>query len=74
MRLAYSGEHEPVNIGNPSEFTILECARLVLQVTGSNSEITYEPLPQDDPSNADPTSLRPGACWAGSPRSIWRPG
>jgi dTDP-glucose 4,6-dehydratase len=43
-----------VNIGNPVEFTILECARLVLKVTGSSSPIAYEPLPQDDPKQRRP--------------------
>ena len=54
LRLAHSDEHEPTNIGNPGEFTILECARLVLKVTGSKSEIAYEPLPQDDPKQRRP--------------------
>jgi dTDP-glucose 4,6-dehydratase len=54
IRLAKSDEHWPVNIGNPNEFTILECARHVLKVTGSNSQIRYEPLPQDDPKQRRP--------------------
>src|SRR5437879_6595148 len=54
MRLAESSEHEPVNIGNPTEFTILECAQRVLAVTGSKSKIRYEPLPQDDPKQRCP--------------------
>jgi dTDP-glucose 4,6-dehydratase len=54
MRLARSSEHEPVNIGNPDEFTILECARHVLKVTGSKSKIRYEALPQDDPRQRRP--------------------
>ena len=54
MRLAKSDEHLPVNIGNPNEFTILECAQLVLEVTGSKSRIRYEPLPQDDPKQRRP--------------------
>jgi dTDP-glucose 4,6-dehydratase len=44
----------PVNIGNPTEFTILECAQRVLAVTGSKSKIRYEPLPQDDPKQRRP--------------------
>jgi dTDP-glucose 4,6-dehydratase len=44
----------PVNIGNPNEFTILELAQAVLDVTGSSSEIAYEPLPTDDPSQRQP--------------------
>jgi dTDP-glucose 4,6-dehydratase len=54
MRLAKSSEHLPVNIGNPNEFTILECAQQVLKVTGSKSKISYEPLPQDDPKQRRP--------------------
>ncbi|MBW3577371.1 MAG: SDR family oxidoreductase [Actinobacteria bacterium] len=44
----------PVNIGNPTEFTVRELADIVLEVTGSRSAITYEPLPQDDPSQRRP--------------------
>ncbi len=54
LRLARSAEPGPVNIGNPNEFTILECARAVLSVTGSPSRIRYEPLPQDDPKQRRP--------------------
>jgi dTDP-glucose 4,6-dehydratase len=54
LRLSRSEEHDPVNIGNPVEFTILECAQLVLKVTGSKSPIVYEPLPQDDPKQRRP--------------------
>jgi len=54
LRLAKSDEHLPVNIGNPNEFTILECAELVLKVTGSKSRIRHEPLPQDDPRQRRP--------------------
>ncbi len=54
VRLAASSEHEPVNIGNPKEFTMLECAEEVLVVTGSKSEIVHRPLPQDDPMRRRP--------------------
>jgi dTDP-glucose 4,6-dehydratase len=54
VRLSRSDEHEPVNIGNPSEFTILECAQQVLAVTGSKSKIRYEALPTDDPKQRKP--------------------
>jgi hypothetical protein len=54
LRLSRADTHDPVNIGNPNEFTILECAKLVLKVTGSSSSITYEPLPQDDPKQRRP--------------------
>jgi len=54
LRLAWSNEPGPVNVGNPGEFTILECAKRVLAVTGSKSKIKYEPLPQDDPKQRRP--------------------
>jgi dTDP-glucose 4,6-dehydratase len=54
IRLSKSDEHLPVNIGNPAEFTILECAKVVLKVTGSKSKVRYEPLPQDDPKQRQP--------------------
>jgi dTDP-glucose 4,6-dehydratase len=54
IRLSKSSEHLPVNIGNPNEFTILECAQHVIKVTGSKSKIAYEPLPQDDPKQRRP--------------------
>jgi dTDP-glucose 4,6-dehydratase len=53
-RLMMSEENLPTNIGNPDEFTILEFAELVLKLTGSKSEITYRPLPQDDPKQRKP--------------------
>jgi dTDP-glucose 4,6-dehydratase len=58
IRLSKSNEHSPVNIGNPTEFTILECAKRVLAVTGSRSAIRYEPLPQDDPKQRCPDITR----------------
>ena len=58
LRLSRSPFHEPVNIGNPSEFTIMECAKLVLKVTGSASPIVFEPLPQDDPKQRRPDISR----------------
>ena len=54
VRLSKSDEPLPVNIGNPNEFTILECAQMVLKVTGSKSQIRHEPLPQDDPKQRCP--------------------
>jgi dTDP-glucose 4,6-dehydratase len=54
LRLSRSAEHLPVNIGNPCEFTILECARVVLKVTRSESKICKEPLPEDDPKQRRP--------------------
>lgn len=54
LRLATSDEHLPTNIGNPAEFTILECAKLILEVTRSSSELRFLPLPQDDPARRKP--------------------
>ncbi len=54
LGLSRTEEHEPVNVGNPSEWTILECAKAVLRVTGSTSKIVYRPLPQDDPVQRQP--------------------
>jgi dTDP-glucose 4,6-dehydratase len=54
IRLAESGHHSPVNIGNPNEFTLLELAEAVIEVTDSRSEIVYEALPTDDPQVRQP--------------------
>jgi dTDP-glucose 4,6-dehydratase len=56
--LAESEEHLPVNLGNPSEFTLNELAETVLRVTGSKSEIVYEALPVDDPQVRQPDITR----------------
>jgi dTDP-glucose 4,6-dehydratase len=58
IALAESGEHHPVNIGNPDEFTLLELAEAVIEVTGSRSEIVYEALPTDDPKQRRPNITR----------------
>jgi len=54
LKLAWSKEQDPTNVGNPGEFTILECAREVLEVTGSQSGIKFLPLPEDDPKQRRP--------------------
>ena len=54
IALAESGYHNPVNIGNPDEFTLLELAETVKDVAGSSSEIVYEALPIDDPQQRQP--------------------
>lgn len=54
VKLSKTPEHSPVNIGNPVEWTIEECAKAVLAVTGSQSRISYQPLPQDDPMQRQP--------------------
>lgn len=58
IALSKSDEHEPLNIGNPTEFTILECARIVLETTGSQSKIRFKPLPADDPKQRRPDITR----------------
>jgi dTDP-glucose 4,6-dehydratase len=54
IALAESGYHTPVNIGNPDEYTLLELAKTVIEVTGSGSEIVFEALPVDDPQVRQP--------------------
>jgi dTDP-glucose 4,6-dehydratase len=56
--LAGSGEHLPVNIGNPGEYTILQLAEAVLAATGSTSQIVFEALPVDDPQVRQPDITR----------------
>jgi dTDP-glucose 4,6-dehydratase len=58
VALAASGEHFPVNIGNPNEFTLNELAETVIDVTGSRSEIVHEALPIDDPQVRQPDITR----------------
>jgi dTDP-glucose 4,6-dehydratase len=58
IALAESGEHMPVNVGNPNEFTLLELAETIIDVTGSKSEIVYEALPTDDPQVRQPDITR----------------
>ncbi len=58
IALQESGEHNPVNIGNPDEFTLLELANQVVEVTGSKSEIVFEALPKDDPQQRRPDITR----------------
>jgi dTDP-glucose 4,6-dehydratase len=54
IALAESGYHDPVNIGNPDEFTLLELAETVKELAGASSEIVYEALPVDDPKQRKP--------------------
>ena len=58
IALLDSGEHHPVNLGNPNEFTIRELAEIVLEVTGSSSVIEHRPLPTDDPTQRQPDITR----------------
>jgi len=68
LRLAKSDEHFPVNIGNPDEFTILECAKRVIEITGSKSKIAYEKLPQDDPKQRRPDITKAKTLLAWQPK------
>src|SRR3954468_12707257 len=54
IALAESGQHQPINVGNPNEFTLLQLAEEVIAVTASSSEIVYEALPTDDPQVRQP--------------------
>jgi dTDP-glucose 4,6-dehydratase len=54
VRLARSDEHLPVNIGNPEEYTIRQCAQAVLEATGAQSELRFVDLPEDDPTRRQP--------------------
>jgi dTDP-glucose 4,6-dehydratase len=54
ITLSESGYHDPVNVGNPNEFTLLELAETVIEVTGSRSQIVFEALPTDDPKVRQP--------------------
>jgi len=58
IRLSESGEHNPVNIGNPDEFTLLEAAQIVQRITGTKAELIFEPLPTDDPQVRRPDITR----------------
>jgi len=69
VRLARSEEHQPVNIGNPSEFTMVECAQRVLAVTGSKSKLIFQPLPQDDPKQRRPDISRARTLLGWEPRT-----
>ena len=51
-------ETGPINLGNPGEFTMLELAETVIELTGSGSKLTYQPLPQDDPRQRQPNIAR----------------
>jgi dTDP-glucose 4,6-dehydratase len=58
IALGESGLHDPVNIGNPDEYTLLQLAEAVIEVTGSRSEIVHEALPVDDPQVRCPDTTR----------------
>jgi dTDP-glucose 4,6-dehydratase len=74
IALAESGHHSPVNIGNPDEFTLLELAEIVKELTGSTAEIVYEALPEDDPKQRKPNIKLAGELLGWSPEVPLREG
>jgi dTDP-glucose 4,6-dehydratase len=74
LRLSRSDEHLPVNIGNPVEWTVAECAEQVLAITGSSSKIVNLPLPVDDPTRRRPDITRARALLGWEPKIQLREG
>ena len=74
LLLSRSDEQFPVNFGNPDEFTILECAQAVLEVTGSRSELKFLALPEDDPTRRCPDIKKARALLDWEPRISLREG
>lgn len=74
VALAASEEHLPVNIGNPEEWTILECAVEILKVTGVSRDIVFKPLPQDDPTRRRPDIRKAKALLGWQPKVKLRQG
>jgi dTDP-glucose 4,6-dehydratase len=74
IALAESGYHEPVNIGNPDEFTLLELAEIIRELTGSSSELVFEALPVDDPKQRKPDITLAGELLGWSPEVSLREG
>ena len=68
VRLSRSDEHMPVNLGNPDEFTILECAQAVQEVTGSENGLRFDALPVDDPTRRCPDISKARALLDWQPR------
>lgn len=74
VALAHSGEPMPTNIGNPVEWTILDCAKAVLEVTRVDVEITFMPMPEDDPKQRKPDITKARALLGWEPRVPLREG
>ncbi len=74
LALAKSDEHLPLNVGNPNEFTMLECAEVVREVTGSHSDVRFEALPQDDPKQRRPDITKARTLLGWEPRIDLRTG
>ncbi len=73
-RLSRTGEHLPVNLGNPGELTVLECAQAVIEITGSRAGLRYEPPLQDDPSRRRPDITKARALLGWEPAIALREG
>jgi dTDP-glucose 4,6-dehydratase len=74
IALAESDYHDPVNVGNPDEFTLLELAETVKELTGASSEIVFEALPIDDPKQRQPNISLAGELLGWSPEVSLRDG
>jgi len=74
FRLMHGAEWRPVNIGNPAEYSVKEVAELILELSGSRSEIVYKPLPQDDPKQRCPDITRARETLGWEPRTPAREG
>ena len=74
FRLFEHGDHDPVNIGNPTEFTVRQLAEMVLELTGSRSAIEHRPLPTDDPRVRQPDITRARALLGWEPKIDVRAG
>jgi dTDP-glucose 4,6-dehydratase len=68
IRLLLSRENEPVNLGNPQEYSIQDFAQVILQLTGSKSRIIYQSLPTDDPRVRKPDISRAQAVLGWNPK------
>jgi dTDP-glucose 4,6-dehydratase len=74
FRLMRSSERRPVNIGNPQEYTVHRLAEMILEISGSESELSYEPLPEDDPRQRCPDITRAREVLGWEPRVAAREG
>ncbi len=74
LRLAKISEHDPINLGNPIEWTILECAQQVQALVGSHCAIELQPLPQDDPTRRRPDITRARTLLGWEPKVALREG
>ena len=74
FRLMRSKEARPVNVGNPHEMSVLEIAEMIIEISGSSSELVYEPLPEDDPRQRCPEITRAREALGWEPRTPAREG